>query len=173
MLQQVPLVEAELNPPNEHESDTRVRNNVLKRNRNRSEELDENSQEQSRGEGVSGPNSDRLAPAVASFQEPPSKRPRRSTRLSNNAVFNPADPNSASGTLTPKRECEPRKMNGEASSDQSRTFKSLRHSARIAERAMRSDAAIAATTLAPTPTTSLSTLSKKRNRKRGRTDMAS
>lgn len=173
MLQQVPLIEAELNPLNERVPDKRGRNNLLKRNRNRSKELDENSQEQSRGEGVSDPNSGRLAPAAASFQEPPSKRPRRTASLSNNAVSNPADANLASGTLAPKRECEPRKMNGQASSDQSRTCKALRRSARIAKRVERSDAAITATTLAQTPTTSPSTLSKKRQGKRGRTEMAS
>ncbi|KAF2257131.1 hypothetical protein BU26DRAFT_546274 [Trematosphaeria pertusa] len=173
MLQQIPLIEAELNPSNECGSDKSGRKNVLKRNRNRSEELHENSQEQSRGEGVSGPNPDQLAPAVVSFQEQPSKRPRRTASLSNNAVSNPGDPNLTKGTPAPKRERKPRKGNRQASSDQSRTSKPLRRSVRIAERAARLDAAITATTLAQTPTPSLSTLSRKRKGKRARTEMAS
>ncbi|KAF2757511.1 hypothetical protein EJ05DRAFT_486559 [Pseudovirgaria hyperparasitica] len=101
MLQQIPLIEAELNPPNAPVSDKRGGKNLRKRSRNRSEELDRISQQQSRGEGVSGRGSDRLAPADASFQEPPSKRSRRTANHADNALD--IQPNEHNSSKRPRR----------------------------------------------------------------------
>jgi hypothetical protein len=150
MLQQVPLIEAEMNPSNERDSDKRGKSVVLKRNHSQSEELNEDDQQQSRSEGVSNHNADRQVPVAISSQEPPSMRPKRTTRLSNNLT---------KGTLVPKRACKPRKVNGQASSNQSPTFNPPRRSARIAERLRRVDAAITTITQTQKPTPLLSTRS--------------
>ncbi|KAF2271533.1 uncharacterized protein EI97DRAFT_462771 [Westerdykella ornata] len=142
MLEQVPLIEAELNPPNDCGSHKRDRSKVLKRQRNPSEGVDENSQQQSRDGSVNGPSPDRPAATVPSFQEPSPKRLRRTANPSHTAVSDPGDPNVASGTFGSKKDCAPQKRKGQASSDQSPTLKPLRRSARIAERAQRMNAAL-------------------------------
>ncbi|KAF2254618.1 hypothetical protein BU26DRAFT_537334 [Trematosphaeria pertusa] len=174
MLQQVPRIESELNPPNDRSSDRRGGKNMLKRNR--FDELDEeqHSQEQRRDEGMGSSIADRLAPTAVNSQKgerhygPPSKRRRRTATLSHNAVPNSEDPNSSTGTFeisktAPKTESRPQNVNGQA----------LRRSSRIAERVKRLNATTTAATLAQAPTPTSSIPPKKQNGKRGRPKKAS
>ena len=157
MLQQVPLIEGELNAPNESGSNKSGGRNMLKRSR--SEELDEG----------------RHAAAVTS-PEPLSKRARRTATSSRKAVSNSANPISSTRTLevsiAPKTDSKPEGVKGSASSDRvPRIWKPLRRSPRIAEReSLHAAIASAALTHGPMPTSS--TLSKTRRGKRGQREMA-
>jgi hypothetical protein len=173
MLQQVPLIERELNPPNKYGSDKKAGTNMLKRKR--LDELDENQQFQTQEghEGASSSISDQIAPTAANSQpgkrrdQPSSKRRRRITPLPHNAVPNAVDAHSSTETFkisktAPKTESRPQAMDGPG----------LRRSSRIAERAKRLNATTTTVaTLVPAPTPS--TVPKKQNGKHGRPRMAS